>query len=155
MSSSSQDRIYNLALARSAEALKLATIALMIADPSTEPKYGFIVFGGGSDSLRGTSEQIEAQSCALWRLAGMSWDAIAGYYEVSKQSLHRRMSRQSDLELDRAQVNVEINEQDIEYSLEILSVFSDDILANFYRDLEQFPARWEALRKQHGWWREQ
>lgn len=141
----------NLLINRSRRFLELTTAALAFADPclltANHPTY----FPG---LTRGAIEQAEASHVALLRFSGVSWDALAGYYEVSRQALHRRLSQTVDNTFEDSARDVEYNVRQINWDVDYLRGSAEHLISSL--DLEIYDegvAVWGARSRQPGWWR--
>ncbi|PAU45997.1 hypothetical protein CK936_26470 [Streptomyces albireticuli] len=96
--------------------------------------------------------RVEALASAVLRHGGMSWDAMAGRREVTRQSLHRRLSARSDREAEAAQRYAGLHSSDFYERLERLESMIARLNEDFDEELAHAPAIWEARRKTPGWW---
>jgi len=146
------DRVHNLQLARCESAVGLALTALSFVDPCSElsdAPYGFAMTELPSDV-----RALEAQTCGLMLQGGVSWDVMAGYYNVSRQSLHRRVSREADAAMTNAQMAPEVAYERLHEQLDLLENWVARVRAHVDVDLEHTPRVWEARRHSPGWWRD-
>lgn len=148
MQSPSDERMRNLLVALAHAALELAEDAVAVADPLHGPSY-VLNYGSG---MAYRSARLEALACAVLRQAGMSWDAMAGRREVSRQSLHRRLSSRSDEEAEHAQKFAWMYEEKIPGELERLRGAVSRLSESLGSSLHEAPSVWEQRRRTPGWW---
>ena len=144
------DRVFNLQLARCETAVGLAVRALKFGDPcssSGEPNAYEMA------QLHASVRSLEAETCALMLQGGMSWDVMAIQYEVSRQSLHRRVSRDADAAMTDAQIGPRTRNQRLHEELDLLEYWIARVRAHIDVELELAPSVWEARRRSPGWWR--
>lgn len=146
------DRVFNLQLARCETAVNLAVTALTFGDPCSE--LSDAPYGYAMAQLPASVRALEAQTCALMLQGGVSWDVMAGHYNVSRQSLHRRVSQDADAAMTNAQLAPEVLHQRLHEQLDLLEVWIARVRAHVDADLERAPAVWEARRRSPGWWRD-
>ncbi|MGW6212762.1 hypothetical protein [Streptomyces sp. NPDC055109] len=148
MQSPSDERMRNLLVALANSAVEVAADAVAVADPLHGPSYA-INYGAG---MADRSARLEALSCAVLRQAGMSWDAMAGRREVSRQSLHRRLSSRSDKEAEHAQKYAWLYEEQIPEELELLLRAVLRLSKSLESSLNGAPSIWKERRRTPGWW---
>jgi hypothetical protein len=151
MSTTQNERLYDLLLARSQTAMELATTFLMWADPCAE------MANTVPDWVRTSRHQLadlEAVNCALLLQAGVSWDALAAQQEVSRQALHRRLAQPVDrlLSEDQSQ-HSDWREDDLHLDLNLTSRLGRHLRANMMAELARGPDIWSSRRHRPGWWR--
>ncbi|MFC6133936.1 hypothetical protein [Streptomyces spororaveus] len=148
MTLSQHDRLRNLLLALSDAALDLANDGVVLAHPREGSALGLVI----APSLRSKAAHVEALACAVLRHAGVSWDAMAGRYDVTRQSLHRRLSAATDQVAQDAQRFAAGHELSVQQELGLLVVACERLQQNFDSALDAAPEAWEARRKTPGWW---
>lgn len=142
------ERVQSLVLARSATALRLASTLLAIADPCHPLASDPTATRNAVANVR----HLEALNCALMRYASMSWDTLSAFYEISRQSLHRRLATHTDSALDDAQEYISRNREDIDDTIDQIWSTLDHIVESFWSELEHSSHVWGARRAQPGWW---
>ena len=145
------DRVVNLQLARCESAVELALTALCYVDPCSEisDSPGGFAMAEFRDEVRA----LEAQTCALMLHGGVSWDVMAAHYNVSRQALHRRLSRDADSAVADAQMaEPETRLHRVHEQLNLLDEWITRVRAHVDADLERAPMVWEARRRSPGWW---
>ncbi len=148
MTSSQHDRLRNLLLALSDAALDLANDGVALAHPREGAALGLVI----APSLQGKAAHVEALACAVLRHAGVSWDVMAGRYDVTRQSLHRRLSAAADQVAENAQKFTPGHELSVHQELGLLAGACERLQQSFTPELEAAPEVWEARRKTPGWW---
>lgn len=148
MPSPQQERLKNLLLALADSALDLASSGVALAHPHEGPASSLLIGPG----LQDRAARVEALACAVLRYSGVSWDAMAGRYNVTRQSLHRRLSARADEVTDFAQKYADLYEVTVPENLTRLVHATERLAYHYERDLEQAPAVWEERRKTVGWW---
>jgi hypothetical protein len=124
--------------------LSIATTALVYADPC-ELNPGLV----GLRALRRELDDLEAASCGLLQMSGVSWDAMASWYQVSRQSLHRRLSPKIDSIL---RLTGSFFEDDLERNRSSAGVFLRHLEDNLDAELGNAPHALKELRRRPGWW---
>lgn len=82
----------------------------------------------------------------------MSWDAIASFYGVSKQSIHRRLSGRVDAAVENAQKYTSVYEHELRIG-ELLRARSSYIPAEELLSAAETQAQvWEQRRRTPLWW---
>ncbi|MEU9021632.1 hypothetical protein [Actinomadura sp. NPDC048394] len=138
---------------RAETALGMASYLLGVADPCEAADPGEIVIEAGViRSLQKDLLQLEALTCALMQDAGMSWDAIASYYGVSRQSLHRRLAAASDKALQQAQDEPAVVEENLREDLGHAVTMVKHLARKIRPEIEQAAQVWRERRRQPGWW---
>lgn len=143
-----EERMRNLLVARSATALSLASSVGNLADPTTRAANSPRLW----PSIRGEIAALERLNCAVHRQGGVSWDALASFYGVSKQSVHRRLSKDVDTYIEYAQKYVGLHEADVHSRVRYLhaaaSVSADHVLLS----ADQQARVWSQRRRVPNWW---
>ncbi|GGO86480.1 hypothetical protein [Wenjunlia tyrosinilytica] len=151
MNPTAEDRVRNLLIALSEEALELATSALMLAHPIDGPAFGLRFIPELSQAAR----RLEQLTVAALRQSGVSWDVLAERYGVSRQSMHRRLSEDVDRQLEQAQLFPDMNQEHAERLLETASALASFLQESLVDDWEAGPNAADARRRQpQSWWRE-
>ncbi|MER5810008.1 hypothetical protein ABT143_17780 [Streptomyces sp. NPDC002033] len=148
MTSSQHDRLRNLLVALSNAALELANDGVALAHPREGAALGLVI----TPTLQSKVAHVEALACAVLRHSGVSWDAMAGRYDVTRQSLHRRLSASADQVAENAQKLAAGQEMSAYQELGLLVAACQRLGQNFERELERAPESWEARRRTPGWW---
>jgi hypothetical protein len=147
----SSDRIHNLLLARSVSAISLANTLLSMADPCGAAANRIAPIS--AYAIREGIREVEAETCALMLKSGVSWDAIATRYQVSRQSLHRRVAFLADERLNRANDSVGYNEGNLHYYLRSAVESAVHLQDSVDAELVEGIDIWNNRRLRHGWWR--
>ncbi|MEV3989602.1 hypothetical protein AB0J57_11930 [Streptomyces sp. NPDC049837] len=144
-----EERMRNLLVARSAAALNLAATFGNLADPTSGTANSPSLW----PSIRGEISSLERLNCAVHRQGGVPWDALAGFYGVSKQSVHRRLSKDVDNYTEHAQTYVDLHETDISHGVRALHVAAAIVSADHLLSAADRQARvWDQRRRTPGWW---
>jgi len=152
MSDPSTPRMTNLLLATSSSAMSLASSSLYFAAPSPIDDPSLV--GEFFKTMRRELDDLEAGICALMRYAGVSWDALAENYDVSRQALHQRLAARADEILAEAQTYPALNHSQFYFDLELVSNYANRMKASFDQDLSDVVEIWQERRKRAGWWRD-
>lgn len=150
MSDPSTPRLINLLMATSSSGMSLASSSLYLTYPSqpNHPRNAGEFFRG----MRSDLDYLEAGTCALMRYSGVSWDVLAAYYGVSRQSLHRRMASRADQMMEEAQGFPDVDRHNFEIELESALRMIDRFKASFDQDLSDAVQIWQTRQKTPGWW---
>lgn len=143
-------RLERLLLARSGLAMSLSSSFNAIADPcspaANNPRYW--PMANLSEEVR----TVEALSCALFTYSGMSWDALAARYGVSRQALHRRLGALADQAVDRAEAYPEHYRHALQFSQSVLEDRVPHISDSLQTELSRAVEVWGNRRKAPRWW---
>ena len=104
--------------------------------------------------MQRTLAELEEYSCALMNYSGVSWDAMATYYGVSRQALHRRLASGANNSFEQAQQDSRLNHDELVISLEIIDLAVEHLEVLLDQELSGTVQTWQERRKTAGWWRE-
>ncbi|MFC8095238.1 hypothetical protein [Streptomyces sp. NPDC057301] len=146
--SPNEERMRNLLVDRSSTAVTLAIHFSRLADPvsasANSPQYW--------PRIRSTLKYLEAVNCAVFRQGGMSWDALASFYGVSKQSVHRRLSPDVDAAVENSQKYVELHEHQLRRDIPTLVDAADVEAETLLLDAGHQAKVWSQRRRTPMWW---
>ncbi|MEU3233663.1 hypothetical protein [Nocardiopsis alba] len=148
MATSSEDQFRRLLLMRSEIALTIADHFLNLATPS----------GGSGDSLsffreiKADLHAAEAVHIALLIHSGVSWDAVATRYGITRQALHKRFRASCDQTMTEAEEHEDLHESSLRDRSDSIDVTYSNFLEDIYSDLERGGRIWANRRKRKGWW---
>ncbi|MFH8571664.1 hypothetical protein [Streptomyces sp. NPDC017993] len=143
-----EERMRNLLVARSAAALRLASTFGGLAEPTTEAANSPRLW----PSIRGEIASLERLNCAVHRQGGVSWDALASFYGVSKQSVHRRLSKDVDSHIEYAQRYIELYEADVHSGIRYLRVAANITADQVLVGADRQARIWSQRRRVPTWW---
>ncbi|WP_128506787.1 hypothetical protein [Streptomyces inhibens] len=143
-----EERMRNLLVARSAAALALASTFGSLAEPTTEAANSPRLW----PSIRGEIASLERLNCAVHRQGGVSWDALASFYGVSKQSVHRRLAKDVDSYIEYAQRYIELHEADVHSRTRYLHVAANISADQVLAGAEKQSRVWSQRRRVPNWW---
>lgn len=137
----STDPVAKLLMARAAAAADIAGRVLSFADPcDIHPNLRIL------REIPLLVRAFEATHCGVLQVAGMSWDALAGEYEISRQSLHKRLAPVVDGVLGRPPV--EVRDLDFEY----IETTAGHLRESLNVEAARAPSALRELRKYPHWW---
>ncbi|MBI0381815.1 MULTISPECIES: hypothetical protein [Streptomyces] len=143
-----EQRIYDLLTALSEAALGLASSAVFLARPSDGAEYGLKYM---NDVLNMT-RHVEALAVAVLRHSGVSWDALASYRGISRQSLHRRLAQRVDAVTDLSQKYPDMHVDRAYQEIAILKRVIERLDQNLEAELEKAAPEWRRRVHKPGWW---
>ncbi|MEU3920193.1 hypothetical protein [Streptomyces sp. NPDC029004] len=143
-----EQRMRNLLVARSTSALSLSASFAAIADPTSE----FARAPRAWPMVQGQIRYLERLTTAVLRQGGVPWDALAGFYGVSKQALHRRLAADVDEVIARSDQYREVHESDLVINHEIFSNAARTTIEVLDRQLDETSQIWASRRRQGRWW---
>ncbi|MCX4628913.1 hypothetical protein [Streptomyces sp. NBC_01443] len=148
MGNSFEANMRELLVLRSSTALGVASSLAGLADPTSEIANS----PAACAELRNEMAVLEAQTCAVLRQGGVSWDALAGFYGVTKQSLHRRLAGRVDQAVVLARDYSALHEEDLRMGLSFLAGANRRLRGGLERKLDTSAELWGQRRKAAGWW---
>lgn len=138
---SSIDPVTKLLSARAATAVDIAWRVFLYADPcELEPDLRYL------REIHRLVRTFEAAHCGVLQVTGMSWDALAGDYRISRQSLHRRLAPEVDRILSQPAMSVG------DRSLETIEMAAEHLREEFDAEVTSAPRVLKQLRKYPHWW---
>ncbi|MCD2464405.1 hypothetical protein MBT42_12650 [Streptomyces sp. MBT42] len=143
-----ETRMHNLLAALSDAALDLASSAAHLARPAEGPEFGLKYMG----EVMRTADAVEELVVAVLRHSGVSWDALASYRGVSRQSLHRRLAESVDQATERSQPLVDMHLEHARLHLDVLKRSIKNLDRTFEASLEPAAVEWRRRVHMPGWW---
>ncbi|MFG2814677.1 hypothetical protein [Streptomyces sp. NPDC048410] len=148
MDASAEARLRNLLVATSNQALEVATSAAVLADPLDGPLYGLHYMS----EMKRRFDTLECLVVATLRQSGVSWDVIASRLGVTRQSLHRRLSKRVDDEVEFSQKYPDMNEEGIFRNLSMLIAALSSLRHGLPDRLDEGVLTAAQRRRQPAWW---
>jgi hypothetical protein len=146
------ERLQNLVLARAEAALGMASFLLSVADPCQEVDYNDIVIEPSAiRNMQDDLLQLEALTCGLMHDAGMSWDTIASYYEVARQSLHRRLQPPLMMLSRKPSGTPTVVRRRLLESIEMAQATLEHLATSIEADIARSTQVWSDRRRTPGW----
>jgi hypothetical protein len=102
--------------------------------------------------IRNEVRHLERLHCAVQRQGGVSWDALASFYGVSKQAVHRRLSKEVDAVVENAQKYVDVHEDDVRHGTYFVAVAPRLSAEEVLLSAELQASVWNQRRRVSAWW---
>jgi hypothetical protein len=150
MSDPSTQRLNDLLNDIAESATSLAKYSLFISDHLSidHPNDAAAIF----KTMRSNLISMEESVAALMNYSGVSWDALAAYYGVSRQSLHRRLASGAAESWENAHENERYNRAAIDENIKSIRSSVAYLESSFTERLPDAIRMWQERRKRPRWW---